>query len=83
MDKILSYIEIGQKEDKATLACGGNRLTKGEYKNGYFIEPTVFTDVKRGMRIEQEEIFGPVTCVIPFSTLDEAIDIVNDVKYEC
>ncbi len=81
MDKILSYIEIGQKEDKAKLACGGNRLTKGEYKNGYFIEPTVFTDVKRGMRIEQEEIFGPVTCVIPFSTLDEAIDIVNDVKY--
>jgi alpha-ketoglutaric semialdehyde dehydrogenase len=81
MDKILSYIEIGQKEDKATLACGGNRLAKGNYKNGYFIEPTVFTDVKAGMRIEQEEIFGPVTAVIPFSTLDEAIDIVNDVKY--
>ena len=81
MDKIMSYIEIGQKEDKAKLACGGNRLTKGEYKNGYFIEPTVFTDVKAGMRIEQEEIFGPVTCVIPFSTLDEAIDIVNGVKY--
>ncbi len=81
VDKIMSYIEIGQKEDKAKLACGGNRLTKGEYKNGYFIEPTVFTDVKAGMRIEQEEIFGPVTCVIPFSTLDEAIDIVNGVKY--
>ena len=81
MDKILSYIEIGQKQDKAKLACGGNALTKGEYKNGYFIEPTVFTDVKPGMRIEQEEIFGPVTCVIPFSTLDEAIDIVNGVKY--
>ncbi|MGI8470538.1 MAG: aldehyde dehydrogenase family protein [Pyrinomonadaceae bacterium] len=81
MDKILSYIEIGQKEDKATLACGGNALTKGEYKNGYFIEPTVFTDASRDMRISQEEIFGPVTTVIPFSTLDEAIDIVNDVKY--
>ena len=81
MDKIMSYIEIGQKEDKAKLACGGNKLTKGEYKNGYFIEPTVFIDVKPGMRIEQEEIFGPVTCVIPFSTLDEAIDIVNGVKY--
>jgi alpha-ketoglutaric semialdehyde dehydrogenase len=81
MEKILSYIEIGQKEDKATLACGGNRLTKGEYKNGYFIEPTVFTNVAPKMRIAQEEIFGPVTCVIPFSTLDEAIDIVNDVKY--
>ena len=81
MDKILSYIEIGQKEDRAKLACGGNRLTKGEHKNGYFIEPTVFADVKAGMRIEQEEIFGPVTCIIPFSTLDEAIDIVNGVKY--
>jgi aldehyde dehydrogenase (NAD+) len=81
MDKILGYIEIGKNHDKATLACGGNRLSKGPYKNGYFIEPTVFTDVKRGMRIEQEEIFGPVTCVIPFSTLDEAIDIVNGVQY--
>jgi len=81
MDKILAYIEIGKIVDKATLACGGNRLTKGDHKNGYFIEPTVFTDVKPGMRIEQEEIFGPVTCVIPFSTLDEAIDIVNGVQY--
>jgi acyl-CoA reductase-like NAD-dependent aldehyde dehydrogenase len=81
MEKILSYIEIGQKEDKATLACGGNRLTKGDYAKGYFIEPTVFTDVAPKMRVGQEEIFGPVTSVIPFSTLDEAIDIVNDVKY--
>jgi len=81
MNKILGYIEIGQKEDKATLACGGKRLTKGDYSKGYFIEPTVFTNVKPNMRIAQEEIFGPVTCVIPFSTLDEAIDIVNDVPY--
>ncbi|MGI8408456.1 MAG: aldehyde dehydrogenase family protein [Pyrinomonadaceae bacterium] len=81
MQKILGYIHIGKNVDKATLACGGNQITKGDYKNGYFIEPTVFTDVKPGMRIEQEEIFGPVTCVIPFSTLDEAIDIVNGVKY--
>lgn len=81
MDKIHGYIEIGKNHDKATLACGGNRLTKGAYKNGFFIEPTVFTDVKRGMRIEQEEIFGPVTSVVPFSTLDEAIDIVNGVQY--
>jgi len=81
MEKILSYIEIGQKEDKATLACGGNRLTKGDYGKGYFIEPTVFTDVAPQMRIGQEEIFGPVTSVIPFSTLDEAIEIVNNVKY--
>ena len=51
-----------QEHDKATLACGGNRLTKGDYAKGWFIEPTVFTDVKPGMRIAQEEIFGPVTC---------------------
>ena len=81
MNKILGYIDIGQNEDKATLACGGNRLSKGAYKNGYFIEPTVFSDVAPNMRIAQEEIFGPVTSVIPFSTLDEAIEIVNGVKY--
>ncbi len=81
MQKILGYIHIGDKIDKATLACGGNRLTKGALKSGYFVEPTVFTDVKPGMRIEQEEIFGPVTSVVPFSTLDEAIDIVNGVSY--
>ncbi|HCA59313.1 MAG TPA: aldehyde dehydrogenase, partial [Blastocatellia bacterium] len=81
MQKILGYIEIGKKVDKATLAAGGSRLTKGNYAKGWFIEPTVFTDVKPGMRIEQEEIFGPVTSVIPFSTLDEAIEIVNGVKY--
>jgi alpha-ketoglutaric semialdehyde dehydrogenase len=81
VEKIMSYIEIGQKEDRAKLACGGNRLTKGEYKNGFFIEPTVFTDVKPGMRVEQEEIFGPVTSIVPFGTLDEAIEIVNDTRY--
>ena len=81
VEKIMSYIEIGQKEDKAKLACGGNRLTNGQYSRGFFIEPTVFTDVKQGMRVEQEEIFGPVTSVIPFSDLDEAINIVNGVRY--
>ncbi len=81
MEKIHGYIEIGKNHDKATLACGGNIMTKGEHGKGFFIEPTVFTNVKRGMRIGQEEIFGPVTSVIPFSTLDEAIDIVNGVSY--
>lgn len=81
MQKIHGYIHIGKNIDRATLACGGNVLTKGDYAKGWFIEPTVFTDVKPGMRIGQEEIFGPVTSVIPFSTLDEAIEIVNGVKY--
>jgi alpha-ketoglutaric semialdehyde dehydrogenase len=81
MQRILGYIEIGRNVDKAKLACGGTQLTKGDHAKGWFIEPTVFTDVKPQMRIAQEEIFGPVTTVIPFSSLDEAIDIVNGVKY--
>jgi acyl-CoA reductase-like NAD-dependent aldehyde dehydrogenase len=81
LEKILGYIEIGKVEDKAKLMCGGGHLNKGKYRNGYFIEPTVFADAAPDMRISQEEIFGPVTTIIPFSELDEAIDIVNGVKY--
>ena len=79
--KIMEYIDIGQREDKATLASGGHHLTKGDYAQGYFVEPTVFTDVTADMRIAQEEIFGPVTSVIPTKSLDEAIDIANGVQY--
>jgi aldehyde dehydrogenase (NAD+) len=81
VEKIMSYIDIGQNEDGATLACGGKRLTKGDLAHGYFIEPTVFTDVTPDMRIAQEEIFGPVTSVIPTKSLDEAIEIANGVQY--
>jgi len=81
VEKIMNYIDIGQNEDGATLACGGRHLTKGDYANGYFIEPTVFTDVTPDMRIAQEEIFGPVTSVIPAKSLDEAIEIANGVQY--
>ncbi len=81
VEKIRNYIDIGRHEDGATLACGGRRLTKGEYANGFFIEPTVFTDVSADMRIAQEEIFGPVTAVIPANSLDEAIEIANGVRY--
>lgn len=81
VEKIMNYVDIGQNEDGATLACGGNRLTKGEYARGHFIEPTVFTDVEPDMRVAQEEIFGPVTSVIPTKSLDEAIEIGNGVRY--
>ncbi len=81
VDKIMGYIEIGKTEDKARLVCGGERLTSGEYAKGFFIEPTIFADAAPKMRISQEEIFGPVTTVIPFDTLDEAIDIANGVEY--
>jgi aldehyde dehydrogenase (NAD+) len=81
VEKIMSYIDIGRREDGATLAGGGKHLTKGDYANGYFIEPTIFTDVTPEMRIAQEEIFGPVTSVIPAGSLDEAIEICNGVQY--
>jgi aldehyde dehydrogenase (NAD+) len=81
LHRILGYVETGQKEDGARLACGGNRLDKGEYAHGYFIEPTVFADVAPRMRIAQEEIFGPVTCVIPVGSLEEAVEVGNDVRY--
>ena len=79
--KILGYIEVGQREDGAKLATGGRRLEGGAHANGYFIEPTVFTDVAPQMRIAQEEIFGPVTAVIPTNDLAEAVEIANGVRY--
>jgi alpha-ketoglutaric semialdehyde dehydrogenase len=79
--KILSYIDIGEHEDGAKRACGGRRLKKGEHARGFYIEPTVFTNVTPQMRIAQEEIFGPVTSVIPTNSLEEAIDIANGVRY--
>jgi aldehyde dehydrogenase (NAD+) len=81
VEKIMSYVDIGRHEDGATLAGGGKHLTKGDYAHGYFIEPTIFTDVTPEMRIAQEEIFGPVTSVIPANSLDEAIEIANGVQY--
>ncbi|MBK9312925.1 MAG: aldehyde dehydrogenase family protein [Acidobacteria bacterium] len=81
VNKILGYIDIGKKADGAKLHHGGKRLTGGDYKHGYFIEPTIFTDVDPNMRIAQEEIFGPVLSIIPCKNLDEAIEIGNGVKY--
>jgi acyl-CoA reductase-like NAD-dependent aldehyde dehydrogenase len=78
--RVLGYIEIGQQEG-ATLAFGGHKLTGGKYDGGSYLEPTLFTGVRPGMRIEQEEIFGPVLSVIAFDTEDEAIEIANDTDY--
>ncbi len=76
----LEYIEIGKNEG-AKLVCGGNRLDKGEYQHGWFLEPTVFTDVDPKMRIAQEEIFGPVVSIIPCDDMETAIEIANNIEY--
>ncbi|MDR1019162.1 MAG: aldehyde dehydrogenase family protein [Synergistaceae bacterium] len=80
MNSVLDYIDIGKKEG-ARLVCGGSRITSGEMGKGFFIEPTLFADVDNGMRIAQEEIFGPVLCVIKFKDEEDAIRIANDSVY--
>ncbi len=79
-DVIHNYVKIG-KEERAKLVLGGNFYEEGECAKGWFYEPTIFIDVKSGMRIEQEEIFGPVLSVIKFSEFDDAIKIMNDTNY--
>ncbi len=76
----LEYIEIG-KDEGAKLVCGGHRLDKGIYEHGWFLEPTVFTEVDPKMRIAQEEIFGPVVSIIPCDGIEDAIAIANNIEY--
>jgi len=78
-DKVEQYIEIGQGEGE--LALGGERAAGRGLKDGFFFEPTIFTDVKPGSRIATEEIFGPVLSVLQFGNVDEAFRINNEVKY--
>ncbi|MFB4163851.1 aldehyde dehydrogenase [Alteribacillus sp. JSM 102045] len=79
-EKVLKYIEIG-KEEGATLLAGGERPNDEELKDGLFVKPTIFGDVTNDMRIAQEEIFGPVVCLIRFETEEEAIRIANDTEF--
>ena len=78
-DKIQSLIKSGIEEG-ATLVAGGPDKPE-DFKKGYFIKPTVFTDVNNDMRIAKEEIFGPVLSIIPFENEEEAIKITNDTEY--
>lgn len=75
-DKVLNYIDIGQKEG-AKLECGGNRIGS----KGYFVRPAVFSNVKDCMRIANEEIFGPVQVCIKFKDLDDVIERANKNSY--
>ena len=80
MDTVLDYIEIGQHEG-ARLVAGGSRLTGDEYDRGYFVEPTIFDRVTPGMRIAQEEIFGPVLSVLRVPDVTSALSVANAVRY--
>jgi len=77
MSKIMNYIEIGTQEGQ--LLLGGNRHETPE--GGYFIEPTIFGDVKRDARIAQEEIFGPVLALMRADNYDDALAIANGTDY--
>lgn len=78
-DQIQGYIQKGIEEG-ARLVTGGPGLPEG-FNRGFYVKPTIFADVVPGMTIEREEIFGPVLCVIPFDTEDEAVRIANDTPY--
>ena len=78
MDRVLSYIEIGVKEG-AKIALGGRQAMAES--GGFYVEPTILDDVDNGMRVAQEEIFGPVVVVIPFKDEAEAIRLANDTIY--
>jgi len=76
LQKVLSYIESG-KQEGAKLECGGKRIGNV----GFFVEPTVFSNVKDNMKIAQEEIFGPVQSIFKFSSMDEIIERANNINY--
>jgi aldehyde dehydrogenase (NAD+) len=78
--KILSFIEAA-KSDGAKLVAGGKRAEGADLERGFFIEPTIFADVRNDMKVAAEEIFGPVLSIIPFSDEDEAVHIANDTIY--
>ncbi len=80
MQRILDYIELG-KQEGATCIIGGTRLTENGLAKGFFIAPTIFINVKPEHRIAQEEIFGPVLSVLKFKTFEEAVKILNSVRY--
>jgi alpha-ketoglutaric semialdehyde dehydrogenase len=80
LNTVMKYVEIGKNEG-AKLATGGHRLENETHARGWFHEPTVFVDCEAKMRVCQEEIFGPVVCVIPFDSFDHALAIANGVSY--
>ncbi|MEM7293564.1 MAG: aldehyde dehydrogenase family protein, partial [Pseudomonadota bacterium] len=79
-EKIQTYIQAGL-DDGARIAFGGKRLVDSDRANGFYLEPTIFTDVLPSMRIAQEEIYGPVISVLRWTDIEEAIAVANGVEY--
>jgi aldehyde dehydrogenase (NAD+) len=80
LERVHAYVAVAEQEG-ASVATGGNIASAGDLAKGHFHEPTIFANVKPEMRVAQEEIFGPMTSVIPVGTLEEAIDVVNGVQF--
>jgi aminomuconate-semialdehyde/2-hydroxymuconate-6-semialdehyde dehydrogenase len=80
-EKILSYIELAQQEG-GTVLCGGKSIQmEGEFKDGWYISPTVIEGLAYDCRTNQEEIFGPVVTITPFDTEEEVLKMANSVTY--
>ena len=80
MEKVLGYIKLAEQEG-AKLMTGGHRVTDGDMARGNYVAPTIFVDAHNSMQSCQDEIFGPVEMVMPFDTIDEAINIANESRY--
>ncbi|PCE33430.1 5-carboxymethyl-2-hydroxymuconate semialdehyde dehydrogenase [Burkholderia ubonensis] len=82
-EKVTGYIRIGEQEGARLVAGGADQPAHlpAHLRNGNFVRPTVFADVDNRMRIAQEEIFGPVACLIPFEDEDEGLRLANDTRY--
>jgi len=78
LEQNLSYVKLGIEEG-ARLVCGGERLDM--HSDGYYFSPALFTDGKSDMRLNQEEIFGPISCIIRVKDYEEAIEVLNDTQY--
>lgn len=79
-ERVQHMIRVGMEEAGAQLLCGGPGRPEGLHE-GFYARPTIFSSVRTGMRIAQEEIFGPVLCILPYDTVEEAVAIANDTVY--
>jgi betaine-aldehyde dehydrogenase len=80
LKRVMEYIEVGKREG-AKLEVGGDRPSGEKFGQGYYVNPTIFTNVKSEMRICKEEIFGPVVVVQQFKSEEEAVELANDTDF--